>query len=301
MVVVLGVFACAAAGGLGFACGFDGSATLANGGGSARPSGSTSTASPGPSSAPPRAGRSDAGDDPGNPIVTCADAVLSFDGTDDTATVPDDAALDLRDDFTVEAWIKPGPRALTNIEMDVVSHHDPDAARGWSLIVRNGRVEIVVFGHNGFGAGTAYSAGNDGNAYVVPGKWAHVAGVREGDAMRVYYDGVQRSSQTLGPFFTRDAYTGALRFGRAASAPKFPYQGELDDVRLSKVSRYATASIPTPGVAHPIDASTVAAWRFDEPNGLALVDSAKLNHDGTLPPDATAATRIATAPCISAR
>ena len=119
--------------------------------------------------------------------------------------------------------------------------------------------------------------------------------------MRIYYDGQRRSMQTLGTFFGRDTYAGALRFGRAASAPTSPYEGEIDDVRLSKIARYATAKIPKPLVAHPVDASTVAAWRFDEPSGPALVDAAKLNHDGTLPPDVTGATRVANAPCISAR
>ena len=252
------------------------------------------------SSGPPRSGGTDGGDDAAKPTVTCVDSVLSFDGTDDTASVTDNAALDLKDDFTVEAWIKPGPRALDDVEMDVISHHDPVATKGWALLVKSGRVEMVVYGNEGLG-GIAYSAGNDGPAYVVPGRWAHVAGIREGGMMRVYYDGVQRSTQALGTFFGREAYVGALRFGRAASTIAFAYQGELDDVRLSKVARYSTTTIPKPTIAHPIDASTVAAWRFDEPSGLALLDAAKQNHDGALPPDTTAATRVQNAPCVSAR
>ena len=292
------LLACAAAT-CGLGCGFDGQASLAGVSPATSPPPSSSSP-PGPSSGPPKVGDPDAGDDANKPVTTCTDGVLSFDGTDDTATVPDDAALDLRDDFTVEAWIKPGPRALTDVEMDVVSHHSPTASQGWTLIVRSGRVEVVVLGRDALGT-IAYSAGNDGPAYVVPGRWAHVAGVRQGDVMRIYYDGQQRSTQTLGAFFGRDTYAGALRFGRAASAPMFPYQGELDDVRLSKVARYAAATIPKPSVAQPIDASTVAAWRFDEPSGFALVDAAKMNHDGALPPDATGAARVMNAPCISAR
>ncbi len=297
LVGVLAVIAGAVA-----ACGFEGRAALDGPGGGALPSSSSSSsAPPDPSSGPSPMGGPDGGDDAARPVATCVDGVLSFDGVDDSASVPDDAALDLENDFTVEAWIKPGSKALADVEMDVISHHDADAARGWSLIVKNGRVEVIVFGHDGLGIGIAYSAGNDGPPYVVPGKWAHVAGVRAGDQLRIFYDGVQRSTQTLGLLFGRDAYSGALRFGRAAFAPRFPYQGELDDVRLSKVARYSTATIPKPTVAHPIDASTVAAWRFDEPSGLALVDAAKPNHDGVLPPDATAATRVTNAPCISAR
>ncbi|HSO35442.1 MAG TPA: LamG domain-containing protein, partial [Labilithrix sp.] len=202
--------------------------------------------------------------------------------------------------FTVEAWIKPGPRALTDAEMDVVSHHDPDASQGWSLIVKSGRVEIIVFGTDTVGVKYAYSAGNDGPAYVVAGKWAHVAGTRSGDTLRIYYDGKLRSTQTLGVFFGRDGYVGALRLGRAASSAEFPYEGQLDDLRLSKVARYTGAVAPKPIAVLPVDDSTVAAWRFDEASGAVLVDAAKHNHDGSLAPDATAATRVA-APCVSAR
>lgn len=68
--------------------------------------------------------------------------------------------------------------------------------------------------------------------------------------MRIYYDGQRRSMQTLGTFFGRDTYAGALRFGRAASAPTSPYEGEIDDVRLSKIARYATRQDPeAPGRA----------------------------------------------------
>jgi len=91
-----------------------------------------------------------------------------------------------------------------------------------------------------------------------------------------------------------------------ASAPTSPYEGEIDDVRLSKIARYATATIPKPLVAYPVDASTPR--RLDG-RGLALRRAEracprrrrKLNHDGTLPPDATGATRVANARCISAR
>lgn len=233
------------------------------------------------------------------PVLTCSDPALSFDGVDDAATVPDDAALDLRTDFTVEAWIKPSAKATGSAEMDIVSHHDPGASRGWVLLVKDGRVEIVVYGGDALGA-KGYSAGNAGPAYVTPGKWAHVAGTLEGDTLRVYYDGILRDSQTLGLFFGRDTYTGALRLGRAAPSAAFPYQGELDDVRLSKVARYTANTAPKPSAPLAIDDSTVAAWRFDEPTGTVLLDASKRNHDGSLAPGATAASRVA-APCIAGR
>jgi hypothetical protein len=290
-------FACV---GAAAACGFDGRASSLET--SAAPA---ETAPPvAPPTAPPAPGPSLAGDrdgggDASQPIPTCTDPALAFDGVDDGASVPDDPALDLDDDFTVEAWIKPSAKATTAAEMDVVSHHDPVASRGWVLLVKSGRVEIVVYGGD-IGGAQGYSAGNDGPAYVVPEKWAHIAGTRQGDTLRVYYDGVLRDTQDLGLTFGRDAYTGPLRLGRtAASADRF-YEGQLDDVRLSTTARYTAGTSAKPVAALAMDVSTVAAWRFDEPSGSTLVDTAKHNHDGSLAADTTAPARVA-APCISAR
>jgi Concanavalin A-like lectin/glucanases superfamily len=282
------------------ACGFDGHASLATSSSAIEPPPNKTPEAP-PDGGPPQVAKppADSGAETSTPILTCTDPVLSFDGIDDGATVPDDAALDIRGDFTVEAWIKPSAKATTEAEMDVISHHDATDSTGWVLLVKSGRVEIVVYGTD-FGGDKGYSAGNEGAAYVVPGKWAHVAGTRSGDTLRIYYDGVLRDSQDLGLTFGRDYFSGALRIGRAATTTTFNYQGELDDVRISKVARYTGSSAPKPIAALPIDADTIAAWRFDEPSANVLVDTALHNHDGSLAPDATAAARVP-APCINAR
>ena len=282
------------------ACGFDGRATRDTGatvGADAAPAPTTTPSNPGPndSGLPPV----DGGSDTSLPVVTCEDRVLSFDGVDDAVTVPDSSDLDLKNDFTVEAWIKPGPTAVDVDEMDIVSHHDADNSKGWALLVRAGRVELVVFGVDGLG-GKGYSAGNAGPTYVVPDKWAHVAGTLAGSTLRIYYDGILRDSQELGTFFGRRTFTGALRFGRSAAAADLPYAGLLDDVRLSKEARYTGPVAPKPTAALPADPKTVAAWRFDEPSGSVLIDAANKSHDGSIAPDVTAATRVS-APCINAR
>jgi hypothetical protein len=284
-----GLFALGALGALGAAggggCGFDGAGQLA-----AEASGAAPPAVD--ASVPPA---STNGADAGSSVsVTppCTDQVLGFDGIDDVATVADDAALELKDDFTVEAWIKPGAKVTAGTEMDLVSHHDASASRGWVLLVKDGRVELVVYGNETLAA-KAYSAGDTGATYVVPGKWAHVAGTRQGDMLRVYYDGVLRDSQQLGFFFGRDAYSGALRLGRAAAVEDFRFQGELDDVRISTTARYTGSKAPKPAGVLSLDDATVASWRFDEASGTKLVDATFHGHDGSAAADATAPARIA--------
>ncbi|MBX3185493.1 MAG: LamG domain-containing protein [Labilithrix sp.] len=269
------------------ACGFDGIGT-------GSPATSVDPTSPAPDPAP--AAPPPPGPGASTPVAPCSDPALAFDGLGDEASVADDTALDLEGDFTVEAWIRPGNKTLSGAEMDVVSHHDAFAGRGWVLLVRDQRVEIVVYGEEGFSA-QGYSAGNAGPAYVVPGKWAHVAGTLQGDTLRVYYDGVLRDTQELGFFFGRRAYAGRLRFGRSAAAIDARFEGELDDVRLSRLARYATPTAPRPTTALSVDQATVAAWRFDEPGGVDLLD-ATATHRGELA--AAAPSRVAVT-CIPDR
>ena len=291
--VAFGVVACGVVVG---ACGFDGEGTLDV---------STSATSPGApapghSSLPP-AGKTDAAAPPVDaapPVPACTDPTLSFDGVDDFALVPDDNALDLGNDFTVEAWIKPGANVAGGAEMDIVSHHDANASQGWALFVKSGRVEIVVWGSENF-ASAAYSAGNSGATYVTANKWAHVAGTRSGDTLRIYYDGVLRDTQQLAFLFGRDNYRGALRIGRAAYVDDFRFQGEIDDIRLSKTARYTGNTAPKPTASLSLDDQTVASWTFDETSGTKIVDGMNA-HNGSFAPDTTAPTRVASE-CIAHR
>gem|GEM_PF-6686468 len=253
------------------------------------------TASPGDPGADASVGPPDAG----GPDAPCTDAVLAFDGVDDVARVPDEPSLDLAGDFSVEAWIKPGPRAATD-EMHLVSHHDFDGGSGWVLLLDKGRVELIVYGRENFDW-QGYSAGNaEAPAYVVPGKWAHVAGTLHGRTLRVYYDGVLRDTQEIGALFVRGNYQGDLHLGRAAWKDDYRYEGELDDVRLSRLARYVGATAPKPTTLLPVDAATVAAWRFDEVAGTTLLDATSNHRDGAFLAGPSAPKRTA-GPCVAAR
>ena len=229
-------------------------------------------------------------------VGACSDSVLAFDGATDFVDVPHDAALELDSDFTIEAWIKPGAKTT---EMHVISHHDTNGSSGWLLRIEQGRVDIVVYGAETF-SDQLYVAGEAGPAYVVAGKWAHVAGTLKGGTLRVYYDGVLRGQEDLGFTFGRDAYTGDVVFGRSAAGDAYAYEGELDDVRLSKIARYTSATAPKPTAPLTADSDTVALYHFDE-TGSAVVDSATAHaHDGTLGPAPDAPKRDL-APCASER
>jgi hypothetical protein len=278
------------------ACGVDLTGTLvATSKDTNLPSGASGDGAPAGTSTATTAGADAA--DPGDAAVgiTCTDSVLAFDGSGDFVTIPPDAALDLPNDFTVEAWIKPD--SVTS-EMHVISRHDVESSSGWLLRLANGRVEIVVYGSE-FGD-ASYGAGGSGAAYVVAGKWAHVAGSLQGGTLRVYYDGALRDSQDLGLVFGRNSYAGPLVFGRSAAGEAYAFAGQLDDVRLSSKARYTSSTLAKPTTALADDTSTVALWAFDESSGGAVIDSAYHGHDGLLGSSPSTPTRVL-APCAANR
>ena len=287
------------------ACGFSGLGTGTTEDSNPTNPAPTSTTDPskGPPPAPTSTGTGSSGSSGGPAPVAppCSDNVLSFDGVDDVASVPDDPRLDLSSDFTVEAWIKPSAKAAgaTGAEMHLVSHHDWPASRGWVLLLDKGHAEIHVYGDESF-ASKGYAAGNTpGPDYIVAGKWAHVAGTLRGSTLRIYYDGVLRDTQEISVLFARANFLGRLTFGRASYTPEFRYEGQLDDVRLSSNARYTGATAPKPAARFSTDASTLALWHFDELSGTTLVD-AQAKHTGAFLSDSTAPARAAAA-CIDAR
>jgi hypothetical protein len=283
------------------ACGFDGEGSFVSTVAPAEPAPMEPrhpSLPPSGSAMPAKPSGADGGADSSTPVTSCSDPTLSFDGVDDFATVTDDSQLDLGGDFTVEAWIKPGANVTGGAEMDIVTHYDRNDSQGWALYVRSGRVAIAVWGTESFSS-TAYAAGNQGSTYVVAGKWAHIAGTKQGDTLRIYYDGVLRDTMDLPFLFGRDTYSGPLLIGRAAYVADYHFQGEIDDVRLSNTARYTGNTAPKPTAALPVDSGTIASWRFDETSGTKLIDG-KGAHDGSLAADTTAPARVAST-CIANR
>jgi len=228
----------------------------------------------------------------------CVDGVGRFDGVDDVVTALDADALDLAGDLTVEAWVKPALSLSESSEMQIASHHDYEAGTGWVLLLDGPRVEFILYGSY-YGAWDGYFAGGDTKAYVVPGAWAHVAATVQGRRIRVYHDGVLRDDVVMDIDFVRGNFDGRLFLGRAAWKNDYHFEGDLDDVRLSRVARYTGGSFPRPTAPLAVDTTTVALWRFDEPAGLTVADVTNLHHASST--SATTAPLRAAAPCVSAR
>ncbi|MGH7292520.1 MAG: LamG-like jellyroll fold domain-containing protein, partial [Myxococcota bacterium] len=202
--------------------------------------------------------------------------------------------VDVGGDFTLEFWMKSsagnasgacvaGSDGWINgniiFDRDVFGTGD-DGDYGLSLFGTGGRLAFGVA--RGGSAQTIC-----GTANVANGAWHHVAVTRASGsgAMRLFVDGQLDASGT-GP--TGDV---GYRNGRATSFPDsdpflvigaekhdagaaFPsYHGWIDEVRLSRVVRYAGA-FSAPAAPFTTDPNTAALFHFDEGNGNGVLDAA---------------------------
>ena len=163
------------------------------------------------------------------------DHALDFDGSNDYVMVPDDDSLDFgSDDFTVAYWFN--KHTTTSQYSYGVSKWHTGASPGtneWLLNPASGypqehRASFVIETSATGGYGV-----NDPNTFSL-NEWHHVAGVRKGNNMSLYVDGVLvafRGDLTLNAAINN---VGAeLRIANnQPSAPLFPTDGQFDDIHI---------------------------------------------------------------------
>jgi len=164
---------------------------------------------------------------------------IEFDGTGDYLTVPDDPAWDLNSsDFTIEAWVYPTASPAQPIIIGQWT-----SSYSWALMLSNNsnRYLRAILYNGVFNDYVSTSA-------LSLNSWNHCAFVREGNTVSLYLNGTSVYSTS----FTGSvgASTSAVSIG-ANSVGGSPFQGYLDDVRVTKgVARY-TSDFTPPRIEHP--------------------------------------------------
>ncbi len=192
---------------------------------------------------------------------------LELDGTTDHhVRVEDGPGSGLRlwsGAFTVELWARMDERQ----DQGVGLHRRCPGDAGWSLLVVNGGLRSVAYG----------VVEHRADAAVVGNGWHHVAWTYDGADSRLYLDGHLVGTRAMAsPAIQCDVplHIGVIRDpGTGALAAQ---RGGLDEVRVSRGVRYAADFVPPR--RHVPDATTIALWHFDEPNGAAVADDASGSH-----------------------
>jgi len=155
-----------------------------------------------------------------------AGGALTFDGANDYVDMGDSVKSDLGTSYTISAWIKADDVVANNViaayrqsslsnpsVLFQLDHYDADAR----FIVRDdsGNIAQVICS----------------NA-ITAGIWYHVAGMRDGDTLNLYVNGVSVGSetQTFGTINSNNLKVGAHQFG--GNPPGAFFGGTIDDVRI---------------------------------------------------------------------
>ena len=159
-----------------------------------------------------------------------------FDGTGDKLSVPNSADIRLgSNDFTIEAWVKFGD--VSGYWETIIGMWDTSANRETFTLARyknggqtnDGDLYLSV---SSDGSSDTHAHGsNDSKIVLSINHWHHVAGVRDGNTLRVYINGIQVGTGS----FSSSVYnntTDALFIGDAESGDTRNMNGFISNLRL---------------------------------------------------------------------
>ncbi|MCM8795027.1 MAG: hypothetical protein NC819_04415 [Candidatus Omnitrophica bacterium] len=159
------------------------------------------------------------------PIPSSNPYSISFDGADDSVNVSSASLLNPTLAFTISGWIYADAVAGGTI---LAKWNTTGNLRQYKLELSSGKLKLTA-STNGQSSGER-SVTSTGS--ISTGTWTHVAGVYEGDIMKVYIDAVSTSAS----FSVASAFTGttSLRLGREEGGSYF--DGLIDEVKLYNIA-----------------------------------------------------------------
>jgi hypothetical protein len=195
--------------------------------------------------------------------------VLRTSGGTDGVVIPSEDVPLGDGPLTLEAWIKP---------------EDLDGRRG--VVTKTEGSEYGLFASDWTPSFHVFIDGDyrtaNATSTLTPNQWHHLAGVYDGNEVRLYVDGKRVASETASG--SRKQNDLPLVVGGdvdRGGKPNSGTHGLLDEVRLSSIARYAGDSM-TPSHRHTEDADTLLLLRFDGIAGPFIRDDSPGNAHGIL-------------------
>ena len=203
-------------------------------------------------------------------------SALSFDGINDSVSVPDSPALDLTGALTLSAWVNPAI-ATTSYKSIMIKNYTyfmyasaPGCGNGGILAGLSGTPARVVCDTTPLAVNT----------------WTHLAVTYDGAAVRLYRNGVLKSSAAVtgGPTVT----AGTLQLGASQYGEHF--KGKLDEARvynraLSAAEVLALVNAAPTGIVTDLNGDGVTnvtdvQMAINQASGAAACSSGDVNKDG---------------------
>ena len=167
---------------------------------------------------------------------------IYFDGSGDSLTVPDSSDFNVAgNDFTIEAYVRRTSQG--NDEWFFVQSEGTTSNTSIGLHIgssSSGYANKVSMRYTVGGSGNELT----GTTALAANTWYHIAGVRDGNTLRIYVNGVQENSTSFSGTIT-DASTPVI-MGAVNSAGSAGLTGYLDQIRWSNSCRYTGGTSFTP-------------------------------------------------------
>ncbi|MHC4396823.1 MAG: LamG-like jellyroll fold domain-containing protein [Planctomycetota bacterium] len=155
---------------------------------------------------------------------------LDFNGVEDYVALPDTIKNSLGTNYTVSAWVNTNTISRAHA---VAAYRQFDS---WEIFFQldqyNADVRFIVM-DDSRDIAIASSSGA-----ITTGGWYHVAGVREGNTLHVYVNGIKGTSDSaiFGTISSNNFKIGALQTSASGGTPRSYFDGNIDDVRIYDVA-----------------------------------------------------------------
>ncbi len=195
-----------------------------------------------------------------------------FDGTGDYVTTPDHADFTLGSgDFTIDCWFR--VNAAGGATLHLAGQMDAAAtATTISFYLKRDTTNVMIGAVN-VGGTTFGVVGTTQFTNAVNTGWHHLAFVRTGNTLKLFIDGVQEGGDVAVAGAVNNS-TNAVAVGRAGELAASPWNGWVDEFRLSVgIARWTSKFVP-PAAAYGISQACRGFFYARKADGSVLVFAA---------------------------